>query len=263
MIGDPAGVRLACFFTVIGITACTERLWPRRPPTTPAVPRWTSNLTLMAAGSVLARLAAPVGAAGAALWTETHHLGLLNQTAWPFAAKAVLTVAWLDLVVYWQHRVFHRVPLLWRLHAVHHTDLDLDSSSAVRFHPVEIVLSMGVKMAAVALVGAPFVAVTLFEILLNATAVFNHGNLGIPARVDAILRRVLVTPDMHRVHHTTLRDEQDSNFGFSLPWWDRLFGTYRDQPRESHTVVRLGLAAERDSASLGALSLLLRPFRRA
>ncbi|MBI3565095.1 MAG: sterol desaturase family protein [Elusimicrobia bacterium] len=260
-LGGLAGLRLACFAAVLGATACAERLRPRRPPTVTSLPRWRVNLLLMAAGAVLTRLVFPAAAVGAAVWARENGVGLLNRGAWPPAVGAALAVAWLDLVVYWQHRLFHRVPLLWRFHAVHHTDLDLDASSGVRFHPFEIVFSMAVKMAAVVLSGASPLAVVFFEILLNATAVFNHGNLAIPPAADAFLRIFLVTPDMHRVHHTTRVDEQNTNFGFNAPWWDRLFGTYRDQPREGHAGALLGLRDARDPAALGLLALLARPFR--
>ena len=200
---------------------------------------------------------------GAAVWAETHRLGLLHLTAWPLAVKLALGILWLDFVVYWQHRVFHLLPPLWRLHAVHHTDLDLDSASAVRFHPLEIVISMAVKIAAVAVFGVHFLAVTLFEVTLNAAAIFNHANLFLPGWLDAPLRLIVVTPDMHRVHHTIHHDEQDSNFGFCLPWWDRLFGTYRAKPRGQHANLALGLKEERAPSALGLAALLARPFRKA
>lgn len=254
--------RVASFLAALSVMGCVERFWPRRGRVAPAAPRWTANLFLMTSGAVLTRLLFPAAAVGAARWADEHRFGLLNAVAWPLFVKQAVAVAWLDMVVYWQHRMFHRIPLLWRLHAVHHTDLDLDASSGVRFHPIEIALSMVIKMAAVAASGTDVRAVVIFEMLLNATAVFNHSNVAMPDSVDVVLRLLLVTPDMHRVHHTTHFDEQNSNFGFNMPWWDRLFGTYRAQPREAHSQALLGLAGEREPAALGAVALLLRPFVR-
>lgn len=262
MIRDVGALRLASFLAVLGVMALAERLWPRRARVAPQAQRWAANLVLMACGAALTRLIFPFAAVGAALWATDARFGALNRVDWSWGFKTPLALLWLDLVIYWQHRLFHRVPLLWRLHAVHHTDLDLDASSGVRFHPLEILLSMAVKMAAVALIGAPVLAVVIFEIMLNATSVFNHTNLAIPESADALLRLLFVTPDMHRVHHTTHQDEQNSNFGFNMPWWDRLFGSYRAQPREDHDAVVLGLREDRDPSALGALALLARPLRR-
>lgn len=262
MIHDPVGLRLACFVAALGAAACAERLRPRRARIAPTAHRWTANLGLMLCGSVLVRLVFPAAAVGAAVWADTHRFGLLHRTLWPLPVKLALGVVWLDFVVYWQHRLFHVLPPFWRIHAVHHTDLDLDASSAVRFHPLELLVSMAVKMAAVAFFGVHFLAVTVFEVLLSSTALFNHSNLFLPSWVDAPLRLVLVTPDMHRIHHTIHPDEQDSNFGFDLTWWDRLFGTYRARPRGQHANLALGLKDERDPAALGLAALLIRPFRK-
>lgn len=255
--------RLAIFLTIFVVMAVVERLWPRRERIAVVTPRWTANFVLMALGAVLTRALFPAAAVGAALWADARGFGLLNHLDWPHPIKTVLAVASLDLVIYWQHRLFHRIPWLWRLHAVHHTDLDLDASSGVRFHPFEIALSMCVKVATVAALGISPIATVLFEVLLNATSVFNHANAALPPAADRLLRLLVVTPDMHRVHHTTEREEQDSNFGFNLPWWDRLFGTYRAQPRNGHVDARLGLAEERDPEALRVTALLLRPFRKA
>jgi sterol desaturase/sphingolipid hydroxylase (fatty acid hydroxylase superfamily) len=175
--------------------------------------------------------------------------------------KIVLVILALDLVIYLQHRAFHRIPFFWRFHRMHHTDLDIDVSSGNRFHPFEILFSLAIKMGAVAVLGAPVVAVVIFEILLNATSLFNHGNLRISERIDRWLRLVLVTPDMHRVHHSTIPRETDSNFSFNLPWWDWLLGTYRDQPREGHLEMSIGLKEFRDPVRLGLGYLLVLPFR--
>ena len=181
----------------------------------------------------------------------------LNAPFW-LALPASLLI--LDLAIYTQHVVFHKVAVLWRLHRMHHTDLDFDVTTALRFHPLEIVLSMLIKLVLVTLLGVPAVAVMLFEVILNATAMFNHGNVGLPQRLDRTLRWILVTPDMHRVHHSIRPEETDSNFGFNLPWWDRLFGTYRDQPRDGHTGMRIGLEYFRDRRAIGLDALLLQPF---
>lgn len=261
MIHEATGLRAACFLLVLAVMAAAERLFPRRTPTAPRGARWWSNLALMVSGAWLTRLLLPAAAVGAAVWSEERRFGLLHHVLWPYPVKAVLGVVALDLVVYFQHRLFHAVPWLWRLHAVHHTDLDLDASSGVRFHPFETFLSMLIKMAAVALLGVHFLAVTLFEILLNATALFNHANFALP--FDSVLRLLVVTPDMHRVHHSAQPDERNTNFGFALPWWDRLFGTYRESPRGNHEDLLLGLAEARDPEALGPVELLARPFQEA
>lgn len=253
--------RLLVFLAVLLVCAAAERLLPRRRRVAPSGRRWLTNLGLMALGSLAVRLLLPFAAVEAAYRAEAVRFGLLNQFAMPFPLKIALTVLALDLVIYCQHRVFHAVPVLWRLHAVHHTDLDLDASSGVRFHPLEILLSMGIKMAAAALLGAHFLGVALFEAVLNATAVFNHANINL-GPLDAFLRMIVVTPDMHRVHHSPSRDETDSNFGFNVPWWDRLLGTYRAQPREPHETMALGLQGSRDPEKLDLFALLGWPFKR-
>jgi len=253
-IGISLGVLLAC--------ALAERLLPRRVPVAAAGQRWAANLSLAALGVLAVRLLLPITVVEAAYDAEAVRFGLLNQ--WPiyFPLKFVLSLLLLDLLIYFQHRLFHWSPALWRLHAVHHTDLDLDASSGVRFHPAEILISAAIKIAGATLLGAHFLAVVAFEVLLNATALFNHANINL-GPLDALLRLVVVTPDMHRVHHSPSREETDSNFGFNVPWWDRLFGTYRAQPREPHETMALGLDGARDPEKLDLFALLGRPFRRA
>jgi len=262
MIKNASGMGLACSLTVLGVMACAERLRPRRARVAPSGPRWTANLAMVLVGGVLTRLLLPATLVGAAIWAEIHRVGPLNRTLWPLWLKLVLGVVWLDLVIYWQHRLFHRVAWLWRVHSVHHTDLDLDAASGVRFHPLEFILSAIVKMAAIAVFGVHFLGVTLFKIILNASSFFNHSNVAIPPVLDAALRLIIVTPDMHRIHHTVETEEQNSNFGFCLPWWDHLFGTYRPRPRGEHPNLELGLKNERDPAKLGLMDLLLMPFRK-
>lgn len=255
-------IRLGVSLAVLLACALAERLLPRRVPVAAAGPRWASNLSLAVLGVLAVRLLLPITVVEAAYDAEAVRFGLLNQ--WPiyFPLKFALSLLLLDLLIYLQHRLFHWSPALWRLHAVHHTDLDLDASSGVRFHPGEILLSAAIKIAGATLLGAHFLAVVVFEVLLNATALFNHANINL-GPLDALLRLVVVTPDMHRVHHSPSREETDSNFGFNLPWWDRLFGTYRAQPREPHETMALGLHGSRDPGELDLFALLGRPFKRA
>lgn len=255
-------IRVGIFLAVLLACALAERLLPRRARTAASGERWTANLGLAVLGAVIVRLAVPFTLVELAHRAEASRVGLLNQASIYYPLKFALSFLLLDLLIYVQHRVFHFVPWLWRLHAVHHTDLDLDASSGVRFHPVEILLSTLIKAAGVVLLGTHFLAVAAFEVVLNATSVFNHANLDL-GPLDAPLRLVVVTPDMHRVHHSPSREETDSNFGFNLPWWDRLLGTYRPQPREPHETMTLGLDGARDPRALGLFSLLGRPFRRA
>jgi len=260
-VNDFGNIRLALFLGMLLACALAERLLPRRVRTADAGPRWFANLNLSLLGALAVALLLPFAAVETAYRAEAAQFGLLNQWSIYFPLKFALSFLLLDLMIYLQHRLFHRSPVLWRLHAVHHTDLDLDASSAVRFHPLEILISMLIKMACVALLGAHFLAVMAFEVILNATAIFNHSNLNL-GPLDAFLRLFVVTPDMHRVHHSPSREETNSNFGFNLPWWDRLLGTYRAQPREPHETMNLGLQGARNPEELGLFSLLVRPFKR-
>jgi sterol desaturase/sphingolipid hydroxylase (fatty acid hydroxylase superfamily) len=237
---EPA-LRLAAFAGVLALMLLLEFAIPRRGRSGPRLRRWTTNLALAGAGTLLLRIAVPLLAVGVAVLAEQHRFGLFNWTATPEAVAFVLSFVALDLLVYVQHVVFHKAGLLWRLHRVHHADPDVDATTGIRFHPVEILLSMGIKMGAVALLGAPAAAVILFEVVLNATAMFNHSNIDIGG-ADKWIRPLIVTPDMHRVHHSIHRDEYNTNFGFNLSVWDRLFGTYRACPREGHEKMRLGLS---------------------
>lgn len=212
--------------------------------------------------TVAARLIVPFAAIGLAATAEAQGWGLLNQTALPDWVEIAVAVVMLDLVIYGQHVAFHAQPLLWRIHRAHHSDPDLDVTTALRFHPVEILLSLLVKLAAVLVLGASPLAVLIFEVLLNATALFNHGNVALPRSVDAVVRRFLVTPDMHRVHHSIDARETNSNFGFNLPWWDWLFGTYRAQPAAGHHGMTIGLSEFRASRDQRIDQLLVQPLRR-
>jgi len=253
-------IRLACFFVVLLAMMLWERRKPRRALSLPRARRWPANLGIIVVDSVVLRLVFPVLAVGAAELAAARGWGLFHGLNAPFWLALPASLLILDLAIYTQHVVFHKVAVLWRLHRMHHTDLDFDVTTALRFHPLEIVLSMLIKLVLVTLLGVPAVAVMLFEVILNATAMFNHGNVGLPRRLDRALRWILVTPDMHRVHHSIRPEETDSNFGFNLPWWDRLFGTYRDQPRDGHAGMTIGLEYFRDRRATRLYGLLLQPF---
>ncbi len=250
-------IRLACFGGVLLLMALWEVLAPRRRLTVGRPPRWCGNLGMVALDTLAVRGLVPLGAVGTALLTEERGWGLLHLVPLPEWLAVVLAMIALDLVIYLQHVLFHAVPTLWRLHMVHHADLDLDATTGVRFHPLEILLSLGIKMGAVALLGAPAVAVLAFEVLLNATSMFNHGNVRLPAWLDRALRLVVVTPDMHRVHHSVVPRETNSNFGFNLPWWDYLLGTYRAQPAAGHEGMTVGLEQFRDERVADRLHWML------
>lgn len=253
-------LRLGTFAGVLAAMALWEVLAPRRALSGSRGRRWTTNIALVAIGAVLLRVAVPLLAVGAAAEAARRDFGLFNWLDVPAAAAFVLSLAALDLLVYAQHVVFHHTGILWRLHRVHHADPDVDVTTGIRFHPGEILISMGVKMLAVVLLGAPAAAVILFEVVLNATAMFNHSNIRIGDRADRMLRRFIVTPDMHRVHHSIHRDEHNMNFGFSLSLWDRVFGTYRQAPREGHEGMRIGLTDFPAPAPEGLGWSLLNPF---
>jgi len=238
--------------------AIWEYLSPRRKLDTPKTIRWVSNISITLIGTAVVRGLFPVLAVTFAASGST--IGLLHQVPLPFFVRVFIGILALDLIIYGQHVMFHSIPLLWRLHMMHHADLDIDVTTGLRFHPVEIILSMGIKLAAILLIDPPVLAIILFEILLNATSMFNHGNIRISAGMDRLLRLFVVTPDMHRVHHSVVILETNSNFGFNLPWWDRLFGTYRAQPAAGHIEMVLGLSQFRDPKRLSLPWLLALPF---
>jgi len=256
-----AWIRLLAFAAIFAAMAYWEVRAPRRDPELGRATRWPANLGLLVIDGLLVRLLIPTAAVGIALLGEARGWGLLNNLDLPVWLAVILAVILLDLAIYLQHVLFHAVPAFWRLHRVHHSDMEFDLTTAVRFHPVEILLSMLIKMGLVAALGAPALAVMLFEVILNGMAMFNHGNVYLPWEWDNKLRRMIVTPDMHRVHHSVHRDETNSNFGFNLSVWDRLFGTYRDQPIDGHTGMRIGLNDYRNERELGFTGLLLQPFR--
>ena len=235
-------LRLAAFVTVLLGMALWEVIAPRRKLLASKPVRWLSNLGLAAINTVLIRMVLVLGAVGIAVVAQERGWGLLNNVEWPAWLEVALAFLLLDLAIYLQHVLFHAVPALWRLHMVHHADPDFDVTTGLRFHTIEIALSMGIKIATIAALGPPPLAVLLFEIALNASSLFNHSNVAMPAWLDAALRCFLVTPDMHRVHHSTIRRETNSNFGFNLPWWDYLLGTYRAQPAKGHTDMEIGVS---------------------
>ena len=254
-------IRSGLFIFVLLCMTVLEILSPRRTLTVGKTGRWLNNISLVVLDAVLLRLIFPAAAAGAALYCQQQGWGLLPLWQVPPLPALILAVVALDLAIYLQHVMFHAIPLLWRLHRVHHADLDIDVTTGLRFHPIEIILSMLFKFAVIGVTGASVTAVIIFEVVLNAMSMFSHGNIRLPAAVDRVLRSVVVTPDMHRVHHSIEEDETNSNFGFNLSVWDRLFGTYRRQPRAGHLDMTIGLSTFRDRRQCVYLpNLLVMPF---
>ena len=260
LVQHDTAIRLTAFALMLAGMTAWEFVAPRRRLSVPLMGRWIANIGLVILGALVIRLAVPLAAVGVATTAAARGFGLFNVVDLPawlaFAAALVL----LDLAIWAQHVAMHKVPLLWRLHRVHHSDVDFDSTSGVRFHPIEIAVSMVYKMAVVAAIGAPAAAVVVFEIGLSSGALFNHGNVRLPLAADRVLRTVIVTPDMHRIHHSVRRPETDSNYGFNLSVWDRLFGTYRDQPIDGHEGMAIGLEAFRSARDRHLGRLLLQPL---
>jgi sterol desaturase/sphingolipid hydroxylase (fatty acid hydroxylase superfamily) len=252
-----SAIRLACFAGVLVAMSVWEILAPRRVLSTGRPIRWSSNLGLAVLNAALVRFISPLGAVGIAILAESLEWGLFNVITLPSWIAVLSSVVLLDLAIYLQHVMFHAVPLFWRLHMVHHADLDFDVTTGLRFHTIEILLSLGIKALVILLLGAPAIAVLIFEVLLNATSMFNHSNVRMPLALDRLLRWFVVTPDMHRVHHSWYRRETNSNFGFNLPWWDRLLGTYRDQPADGHVGMTIGLAQFRNEKHAERLHWML------
>ena len=253
-------IRLSVFAAVLLLVALGELISPRRPLRDNKGRRWFANLTLVVIDTTVVRLLFPILPVALSHIAENRGWGAFNALHIPLGYKILLSVVILDFIIYLQHRLFHHTRFLWRLHRMHHTDLDLDVTSGNRFHPCEIIISMLIKMAAVILLGAPAEGVLAFEVILNACAMFNHGNIKLPAALDSLLRLVIVTPDMHRVHHSTIVRETNSNFGFCLPWWDRICHTYRPQPEKGHLDMTIGLSEYRDPKKLSLPRLLIQPF---
>jgi sterol desaturase/sphingolipid hydroxylase (fatty acid hydroxylase superfamily) len=239
-------IRIGFFLGILAVLALWEWLAPRRVLNVSKLSRWANNLGMVFVNTLLLRVIFPAAAVGMAAYAHRAGWGVLNIVEMPSLLAVVSAVVVLDFAIYVQHVLFHVVPALWRLHRVHHADLDFDVTTGLRFHPIEIVLSMLYKCAVIALLGPSVLAVVIFEVLLNAISMFNHSNVRILNAIDARLRLLVVTPDMHRVHHSIERDESNSNFGFNLPWWDRLLGSYRSQPRAGHEAMTIGLGSFRD-----------------
>ena len=254
-------LRLGVFLGVLVIMALWEVLAPRRRRDIPRVIRWSNNLALVVIDTIVLRLTFPILAVGLAIMAQERGWGLFNFIDTPAWVAVLVSVIVLDLAIYLQHVLFHAVPALWRLHRMHHSDLDFDVTTGLRFHPIEIVLSMGIKLALVLVLGPPAIAVLIFEVLLNATAMFNHSNVRLPLTVDRFLRLIMVTPDMHRVHHSILPEETNSNFGFNLPWWDRLLGTYRAQPAAGHEAMTIGIEQFRTPRDQWLDRMLVQPVK--
>ncbi len=254
-------VRLFFLFSILATMAAWEVAAPRRRQEIPRLLRWSNNIAVVVVDTILVRLTFPIVAVGMALLADERGWGLLNIFTVPGWLAFVVSLLLLDLAIYLQHVMFHAVPAFWRLHRMHHADLEFDVTTGLRFHPIEILLSMALKLAIVVALGPPAVAVLVFEVLLNGTALFNHSNIRIPLRLDRVLRLIVVTPDMHRVHHSIYPQETNSNFGFNLPWWDRLLGTYRAQPREGHEGMIIGIEQFRTPRDLWLDQMLIQPLR--
>ncbi len=254
-------IRLSFFLGVFTLVAVAEVFSPRRRLSVSKALRWMNNLSLVALNTLVLRLLFPAAAVGVAAFAENSGWGLLNHYQPPFFLAVIISVVVMDMVIYLQHVMVHAVPALWRLHMVHHVDPDFDVTTGSRFHPIEIILSMLIKFATIAVLGPPVIGVVIFEVLLNATAMFNHGNLRLPNRLDQVLRWFVVTPDMHRVHHSVIPSETNSNFGFNLPWWDRIFGTYQAQPKAGHAEMTIGIRGFQDLKKISWLpGMLALPF---
>jgi sterol desaturase/sphingolipid hydroxylase (fatty acid hydroxylase superfamily) len=260
MAFEPAA-RLGIFVVVFALLALWELAAPRRTLSIGRLRRWPNNIGVLLVDIAVVRIVMPAAAVGASLWAVGNGWGLFNWLQLRLSVGAVLGFLALDLVIWAQHYAFHHIPVLWRLHRMHHADLDFDVTTGVRFHPVEILISLAIKIAVVVALGIPPVGVFVFEVMLNATSMFNHTNARMPSWLDRVARLVVVTPDMHRVHHSIERRETDSNFGFNLPWWDWLFRTYRREPEAGHTGMTIGIPQFRDPAELRLDRLLTQPFR--
>lgn len=256
-----AVVRTGFFLAIFAVIAAWEVLAPLRQQSASRLLRWSNNLALLVLGNLIVRLVVPATAVGFAALADQHQWGLLNAPGLPFWPAFFLSLLLLDLIIYLQHRLFHAVPLLWRLHRVHHADTEFDLTTALRFHPLELLVSMGIKLAAIAALGPPALAVLVFEIMLNGAAMFNHANITLPARAERVLRLFLVTPDMHRIHHSTRPQEFNRNFGFNLPWWDRLLGSYCHEPLKDQSEMPIGQKRFRKLREQWLDRLLLQPLR--
>jgi sterol desaturase/sphingolipid hydroxylase (fatty acid hydroxylase superfamily) len=261
-LGHEPTTRMAVFLIVLGGMALWELWSPRRRVEVPRVLRWSNNLALVVIDTFVVRLMFPLAAVGLAITMQGQGWGLFNVIGLPIWSEVIISVVLLDFAIYLQHVVFHHVPVLWRLHRMHHADIEIDVTTGLRFHPLEIVLSMAFKLLLVLVLGPPAIAVLIFEVVLNASALFNHSNIRLPKSVDSVLRLIIVTPDMHRVHHSIDPRETNSNYGFNVPWWDRLLGTYIAQPKAGHDDMVIGIELFRARRELWIDRMILQPLRR-
>ncbi len=259
-MNDEQSLRFIAFLTILLLVIIWELISPKRTLRHSKAKRWLNNLALVGLDHLLVRLLFPFTTAAVAIWAAENKLGLFNVIQIDTEAATVVSIILLDLIIYGQHRLFHKIPILWRLHQVHHADRDIDVSTGLRFHPVEILISMVIKFASVILLGAPVAAVVLFEVILNGMAMFNHGNIRLPEQLDKLLRLMVVTPDMHRVHHSILIHETNSNYGFNISLWDRLFGSYHAQPDLGHQRMTIGLKPLLNQSTHSILWMLRLPF---
>jgi len=260
LINNEAAIRGFFFFGGFIIVAVLERIMPKREMAIPRKKRWFGNIGLVFLNSIILRLTFPFLTVGLAIFCEKHGWGFLNYLDWPYSLKFIATLLFFDIAIYLQHVTVHFVPLFWRLHRLHHSDMDYDVTTGLRFHIIEIIASVLLKMVFVAGVGPPAAALILSETMLNLTAMFNHGNINIPVKVDKILRLVFITPDMHRIHHSAIPSETNSNYGFVLPWWDWICGSYVAQPKKGHLDMTIGLKEFRDPKFLKLQWLMAQPF---
>ena len=255
-------LRLGIFIGILILMAVLEFILPRRNVDAKRPVRWSSNIGIVILDSVVARIILPTTTIAVAMYAENSGYGLLNVLSLPYLVSILISILLLDVLIYAQHVVFHKVHWLWRFHRMHHSDTHIDVTTGIRFHPIEIILSLLIKFTAIIIFGVPAVAIIIFEITLNATAMITHSNLNVPLRLDKLLRWIFVTPDMHRIHHSVHRDETDSNYGFNLSIWDRLFGTYIEQPRDTHNKMLIGIDQFRNSREQFLDKLLIQPFRK-
>lgn len=261
-INNADQIRLIIFIGILTVMAVLEFILPRRDVNANRGLRWTNNIGIVILDSVIVRILLPTTTIGVAIYAESQGYGLFNLISLPYFPSLVLSILLLDLLIYGQHVIFHKIHWLWRFHRMHHSDTHIDVTTGIRFHPVEIIMSLLIKFAAIVLIGIPAIAVLAFEVILNATAMITHSNLNLPIWLDKVLRCIFVTPDMHRIHHSVHRQETDSNYGFNLSIWDRLFGTYIDQPRDTHEAMLIGINQFRDNREQIVDKLLTQPFRK-
>ena len=254
-------IRLGVFLSLLIIFAMLEFIIPLAKRRAARLSQWSVNLFITIINTVAMRAILPIFAVGAANYAENENIGLFNLIDIGFLPTLIFSLLSLDLLIYGQHVMMHRIPLFWRLHRMHHTELGLDVTSAVRFHPIEIIISMLIKMAFVILMGIPAVAVILFEIILNGLALFNHSNIKIPNSIERLMRKIFITPEVHWIHHSEIVNETNSNFGFNLVIWDKIFGTYLDKPTLSYTELRQGLSEFGFEKPLSLFELILSPFK--